>query len=226
MKLVIFDLDQTLVDLMSVHDKAAEQVFQEFFNVKARLREIDSAGRSLIEIFVELAKLENLPEDKIRENSQKLLETYEKRFIDNFPQNPSRCVLPGVRKLLTHLSGAGHLVVLYTGDSANIVDKVLTATTLRKYFKFSVYGTEVKTRVDMVKLAIEKAETLTGKKFKEKDIVIIGDSFRDIDCGKQLQALTIAVATGLHSEEELSKRKPDYLFKSLREYRRVLEAIG
>jgi len=56
--------------------------------------------------------------------------------------------------------------------------------------------------------------------------VIIGDSLRDIDCGKQLQALTIAVATGFNSEEELSKRKPDYLFKSLKEYRKVLEAIG
>lgn len=226
MKLVIFDLDHTLVDLLSVHDKAAEQVFQEFFNVTAKLSEIDSGGRSLLEIFVELAKLKNIPEDKVRENSQELLKHYEKSFISNFPQNPSRCVLPGVKELLTHLSGTGHLVVLYTGDSANIVGKVLTATTLRKYFKFSVYGTEVGARVDMVKLAIEKAETLTAKKFKEKDIVIIGDSLRDIDCGKQLQALTIAVATGFNSEEELSKRKPDYLFKSLKEYRKVLEAIG
>jgi phosphoglycolate phosphatase-like HAD superfamily hydrolase len=39
-------------------------------------------------------------------------------------------------------------------------------------------------------------------------------------------ALTIAVATGFHSEEELLKAEPDYLFDNLKDYRQVLKAIG
>jgi phosphoglycolate phosphatase-like HAD superfamily hydrolase len=226
MKLVIFDLDQTLVDFISVHDDVTRELFKRFFGVDAKLTEMDFAGRSLTDNFVQLAKRKNIPEAKAKENIQKLLENYDKRFIESFPQNPSRHILPGVEELLKQLSETEHLVVLYTGDSPNIADKVLTATALGKYFKFSVYGTEVKTRVDMVKLAIERAEEITGKRFKDKDIVIIGDSLRDIDCGKQLNALTIAVATGFHSAEELSNSKPDYLFKNLKDYKKILKAIG
>ena len=226
MKLVIFDLDQTLVDFISVHDDTTRELFQKFFGVDARLTDIDFAGRSLTENFAELAKLKNISEKEFRENSQKLLETYDESFVQNFPRNASRHILPGVEKLLKHLTATEHLVVLYTGDSPSIANKVLTMTKLAKYFKFSVHGTEVKTRAEMVKLAIEKAEKLTGKSFKDKDIVIIGDSLRDIDCGKQFNALTLAVATGFHSEEELSKRKPDYVFKSLKDYNKVLQGIG
>jgi phosphoglycolate phosphatase-like HAD superfamily hydrolase len=107
--------------------------------------------------------------------------------------------LPGVKPLLDELSKTRNLVVLYTGDSPGVTQLVLKATGLSKYFKFSVYGTEAKSRVDMARLAIKKAEQLTGDRFKGKDVVIVGDSVRDIECGKQLNALTIAVATGFYS---------------------------
>jgi len=84
----------------------------------------------------------------------------------------------------------------------------------------------VKTRADMVRRALAKAEELTGKQFQGKDIVIIGDSIRDIEVGKEFGALTIAVATGFHTAGELAARQPDYLFKSLRDYRKVIKAIG
>jgi hypothetical protein len=48
---------------------------------------------------------------------------------------------------------------------------------------------------------------------------------RDVECGKQLNALTIAVATGFHSEEELLSKKPDYLFENLENYWKVLKII-
>ncbi len=226
MKLVIFDLDQTLVDLTSVHNEAMQKIFREFFDVDARLTEVDFAGKSLTENFLELAKLKGIPESNLKENAGELLENYDRIFGQLLPPNASRHVLPGVMKLLEELSKTDNLIVLYTGDSPGVVARVFKATDLGRYFKFCFYGTEVKTRADMVRLAIAKAESLTGKKFKNKDIVIIGDSVRDIECGKQFNALTIAVATGFHSAEELSKLKPDYLFKDLRDYKKILGAIG
>ncbi|MDP2931779.1 MAG: HAD hydrolase-like protein [Chloroflexota bacterium] len=55
---------------------------------------------------------------------------------------------------------------------------------------------------------------------------MIGDSVRDIECGRQFNALTIAVATGIYSADQLAKAHPDYLFKSLKDYKKVLRAIG
>ena len=106
------------------------------------------------------------------------------------------------------------------------MSSVFRATGLGKYFKFCQYGTEVETRADMVRLAVNKAREITGRDFKDKEIVIIGDSMRDIECGKQFNALTIAVATGSHSPAQLSSAGPDYLLADLKEHVKVLRAIG
>jgi phosphoglycolate phosphatase-like HAD superfamily hydrolase len=225
-KLVIFDLDQTLVDFISVHDEAARELFQKFFGVEARLTEIDFAGRSLSDTFLELARLKGIPPDRVSRVSGDLLANYERIFGEKLPQDASNHVLPGARRLLEELSKTDNFVVLYTGGSAGIAEMVLSATGLGKYFRFCVYGTEAQTRVGMVRLAVEKAESITGKKFRGKDVVIIGDSLRDVESGKQVNAKIIAVATGFHSEEELSATKPGYLFRNLRRYRKVLQAIG
>jgi phosphoglycolate phosphatase-like HAD superfamily hydrolase len=225
-KLIIFDMDQTLVDFISVHDDATRELFKRFFDVDTRLTEIDFAGRSLVENFLELAKLKGVPEAEVGKNSQTLVESYERIFGEKLAKEAPDHVLPGVRKLLEELAKTDNFVVLYTGDSAGIVDLVLKATGLGKYFRFAVYGTEAPTRVGMVRLAVGRAESITGKKFSDKDVVIIGDSLRDVNSGKQLGAMTIAVATGFHSEVALLASKPDYFFKNLKNYRKVLQAIA
>jgi phosphoglycolate phosphatase len=226
MKLVIFDLDQTLVDLISVHDATVQELFKSYFSVDASLREIDFAGRSLTENLAELARLKGIAHSKFTEKSKLLLERYEKIFQAKIPPTAPNYVLPGVTSLLKELSKTGNFVVLYTGDSPGVTQRVLEITGLGKYFKFSVYGTEANSRIELAKMAIKKAEQLTGARFKGKDVVIVGDSVHDIECGKQLNALTIAVATGFHSEEELLSKKPDYLFKNLEDYSKVLKIIG
>jgi len=225
MKLIIFDLDQTLVDFLPVHDEVTQRLFKKFFGVEARLTEVDFSGKSLIESFRELATLKNIPEDVFQKKNHHLLPSYEAIFIESLPSDAEKCVLPGARELLSELSQTEHIVALYTGDSSGIVSQVFRVTKIGKYFKFCLFGTEVATRADMVSLAIERAEKLTGQKFKGRNIVIIGDSTRDIECGKLFQAMTIAVATGFHSQIQLSALKPDYLFENLKDYKKVLRAI-
>ena len=225
MKLVIFDLDQTLVDFLPVHDEAARRLFKKFFGVDARLTEIDFSGKSLIENFNELARLKAIAGDAIEGKRDQLLESYEAAFGESLPREAARYILPGVKELLGGLSKTDHIVVLYTGDSPGIVHLVLRATGLGAYFKFCFYGTDVEKRTDMVALAIDKAEQSSGQEFRNKNIVIIGDSVRDVECGRAFGALMIAVATGVHSQEELLKAGADYVFENLRDHTKVLKLI-
>jgi len=225
MKLVIFDLDQTLVDLISVHDATVQELFKSYFGVDASLREIDFAGKSLTENLAELSRLKGIPEDVFTNKSKSLLEGYNKIFQAKIPPTAPKYILPGVKPLLDELSKTHNIVALYTGDSADVTKRILEVTDLDKYFKLSAYGTETNSRVELAQKVIKEAEQLTGRRFVGNDVVIIGDSVRDVDCGNQLNALTIAVATGFHSEEELLSRKPDYLFKNLEDYRKVLKII-
>lgn len=226
MKLIIFDLDQTLVDSISIHDAAIRELFNIHFGVGAHLHEIDFAGKSLTENLAELARLKGISGDEFAVKSRQILESYEKIFQTKIPPTASDYILPGVKPLLEELSKTSNLVVLYTGDSPGVTQSILNATGLSKYFKFSVYGTEANSRLQLAQMAIKKAEQLTGVSFAGKDIVIIGDSVRDVECGTKLNALTIAVATGFHSEEQLASKKPDYLLKNLEDYWKVLRIIG
>ena len=226
MKLIIFDLDQTLVDLLSIHNKATCRTFRDAFGVTARLTDVDFAGRSLIENFKEVARYKNIPVGRILAKNRELLKSYELNFINSLPENAYRYVLPGAKRLLQALSKTENVVVLYTGNSRSIVKKVLDATGLKPFFKFAVYGTEVKKRPDMIGQAIRKTEKMLGYNMQGKDVVVIGDSIRDIESGRQFNAKTIAIGTGFHTKTKLLAYQPDYFFDNLRDYRLILKAIG
>ena len=161
MKLVIFDLDQTLVDFIALHDETTNELFRRFFGVDAKLTDIDFAGRSLADDFAVLARLRNIPEAKFRERLPRLLLEYDRVFGNKMPPDASKYILPGVIDLLTCLSATDNLMVLHTGGSPGIFDAVFRATGLGKNFKFCQYGTEFKTRADMVLVLITQAGKLT-----------------------------------------------------------------
>ena len=225
-KLVIFDLDQTLVDFIPLHDLTVERLFRQEFGVQARLTEIDFGGRSLNDSFRQLAVRKGIPEEKVRQKGTRLLEEYGRIFAEGIPQDARNYILPGVKELLEALSRTDCIIALYTGDSPGVVKAALEATGLDGYFRFKFYGTEVERRADMVGLAVAEAEKLTEKKFRDKDIVVIGDSVRDVDAAKEFNALAIVVTTGFHSEKELLSRHPDFLFKDLSDTGKVLKAMG
>ena len=61
MKLVISDLDQTLVDMLRIHDEVTKRLFRKVFGVEAALSDIDFTGKSLTQNFKELAALKAIP---------------------------------------------------------------------------------------------------------------------------------------------------------------------
>jgi phosphoglycolate phosphatase-like HAD superfamily hydrolase len=226
MKLIIFDMDQTLIEFLDVHEKAARQLFKTFFNVDAGLTDIDYAGKSLNESFRQLAELKHISEDRFLSYKDKLLQGYEEAFARNIPADADRYILPGVEQLLSKLAETDNIVMLYTGDSRGIVESVFNATGLGRYFRACFFGTEVNKRADMVALALKRATELTGKEFDGKDIVIIGDSLRDIAVSKQFGALMISVATGVYTEKTLKESGADYVFKDLGDFQQVINVIN
>jgi phosphoglycolate phosphatase-like HAD superfamily hydrolase len=226
MKLIIFDLDQTLVNFKTIRKRVIKETFQKFFGIKGKLVTFDFTGQGLVDAFKELAELNNVPEHLALDSTKRLLQDYERIFTDSLPDNSSKYVLPGVKNILDVLNTTDNIVVLYTENSEKIVERILSITGLIKYFKFKFFGTNVKKRSDMVELAILEVEKLTGQKLEGKNIIVVGDSFRDIESGKRFGALTIALGTGPHSKTKLLEYAPDFYFDTMKEYKLILKAMS
>lgn len=221
MRLIIFDLDQTIIEMLKFHNKATGLIFKKFFGIKARLDEIDFAGKTMKRNLIELAKLKNINKTDLNKKIPKAVKTYSKTFVSIIPKSTKKFLLPGVYVLIKELSkDKNNFLIILTGDSKIIARNVLKKSGLLKYFHALATGEHTTSRIKLMKKTIKKEK----RERKINKIIIIGDSIHDIEAGRAVGALTIAVLTGFHSKSKLKKAKPNYIFKNLTD-KRILKII-
>jgi phosphoglycolate phosphatase-like HAD superfamily hydrolase len=76
-----------------------------------------------------------------------------------------------------------------------------------------------------VPIAAERAAQRHGRRFAGRDIVVIGDTPNDIDCGRAAGARTIAVASGPFAVDDLRAHGADVALESLVDTEAVIAAI-
>jgi len=223
MKLIIFDIDQTLVDVLEFHNIAASKTFKEFFNKEAKLNEIDFTGKTMAANLVELARLKGIDETTVKEKIDRMLDFYAKAFMEAIPDDTNKYILPGVKELLEKIDKNQNFLAIVTGNDTKVANKILENTGLKKYFRIVVAGDQEEKRAELVKRAVEKAQAEIKQNFTE--VIVIGDSILDIESAKPVGAKSIAVCTGYHTEEMLQAHHPDFLFPNLSDTERILKII-
>ena len=93
---------------------------------------------------------------------------------------------------------------------------------LNRFFDFGAFGEDGVRRNELVPVAVERAALQLGAPPEPSDVVIIGDTVRDIACGDAHGVPVLAVATGFtpdHRLEEAGARwvVPDLRHASVRE---------
>ncbi|MGB9708277.1 MAG: HAD family hydrolase [Candidatus Pacearchaeota archaeon] len=224
MKLIVFDLDQTVVDVFPFHNKATELTFKKVFGIRARMDEIDYAGKTIRRVLTELAILKKVPKmERVRKIS-KALELYDKTFISILPKDINPFILPGAYALVNKLAkDKNNFLIVLTGDTERITRALLGRANLLKKFRFLITGEHTTNRIKLMKIAVKKAHKIARQKRFEK-IIVIGDSIRDVEAGRAVKALTIAVLTGHHTKAQLKAKKANYIFKNLKD-KKILNLI-
>jgi phosphoglycolate phosphatase len=82
---------------------------------------------------------------------------------------------------------------------------------------FGVFGDGFLDRATMASVAVEKATLHFNKEIKPESIVIIGDTPNDIRCAKENNYISVAVATGGYTIDQLRQFNPDFLISHLNE---------
>jgi phosphoglycolate phosphatase-like HAD superfamily hydrolase len=118
------------------------------------------------------------------------------------------------------------LLALLTGNLAAGAEVKLSHYGVWHYFGFGAYADDHHVRNELGPVAQARALEQHGEEFPPERIYVIGDTPRDIECGKAFGAVTVAVATGKYAREELASHGPDFLFDDFSDPDAVLAAIA
>jgi phosphoglycolate phosphatase len=226
-RLVLFDIDGTLLTAGGAAARAFHRALLEVFGTAGRIEAHSFAGKTDPQIALELLTAAGLPREEVADGLPALWAAYLRELPGELEISRIR-VFPGVRTLLESLEGAGNgtALGLLTGNIRPGARLKLEAAGIAfERFTVGAFGSDHAERPELPAIAVRRAEQRFGHRFTGKDIVIIGDTPHDISCGESLGVRTIAVATGSYSEEQLAACAPDYLFPTLEEFARVRDAI-
>jgi phosphoglycolate phosphatase len=214
-KLVLFDIDGTLLTVGSINRRILIDALKEVYGTAGSAATLNFAGKMDSVIIYEVLRSAGLEDDEIAVLFDKARETY----IEMFRAHTSTSditLLDGVRELLEELSAHPELFLgLLTGNFEGSGRHKLQLPGIDHFFPFGAFADDGHYRNELPPIAVEKAFRLTGKIFSGKNVVIIGDTEHDIVCSRVLGARSIAVASGTYAPDELKKHEPDILFENL-----------
>ena len=119
-------------------------------------------------------------------------------------------LLPGVSELLESLSQRADVALgLLTGNAHVPAYHKLKHFQVDRYFEFGGFGDREVCRNEVAALAKNASQDYLGAKFSENQVWVIGDTVKDIECGRSIGAKVVAVETGGGSRAELATAKPE-----------------
>ena len=135
-------------------------------------------------------------------------------------------VLPGIIRLLDALRERKDCVVaLLTGNLVRGAEIKLSHTasgTISSLERLLMTIMSVTNSPDSRARALEKH----GEEFSPENIFVIGDTPRDIECGKFIGAKTVAIATGNYSRDQLAAHHRIFSLKTFRTRSTSFGALG
>lgn len=206
-RLLLFDIDCTLIDTGGAGMAALKEAACELFGAEGPA--LDLAGST--DSGIVDGMLEHFGSDVSHEE---FYQVYLSRLDPHLAFFSGR-VLPGVNELLVSLRSDHASMGLLTGNIAAGAKAKLVHYELDHFFPYGAYGDDHSDRNLLGPVALERASRHHGISFEAKDAVVIGDTPKDIACGKAIGAKTLAVATGGFSEEMLTDHGADLVVADL-----------
>ena len=226
-RLVLFDIDGTLLHSHGAGRRAMEAALIETFGTKGS-PEYRYDGKTDRQIVRDLMRGEGFDDAAIDARMARVLDSYVAGLQREIASPDTRVeAIAGVMPLLDALVYRSHCIVgLLTGNLEPGAQYKLTAAGIEfGRFALGAYGSDHELRAELPAIAQQRARDVLGLAIEGSAMVIVGDTPSDIACGRPIGARAIAVATGHYSVASLSEHGPDAVFSDLGDTEAVLRAI-
>jgi phosphoglycolate phosphatase-like HAD superfamily hydrolase len=215
-RIVLFDIDGTLVSTGGAGAVAWKEAFDELYGIPADIGEFTDAGMTDPAVGAKTfeAVLGRKPTPiELAQVVQRRLE----HLPEAVAESEGYRVLPGVPERLRQLSRAGHLLGLITGNGDGAAFIKLARGDLMRWFTFGAYASAGVDRPGIVRQAVQRGEAMLGADVPNTDIYVIGDTPLDISAAHAAGCTAIAVATGHFDAAALREAGADHVLETLEE---------
>jgi phosphoglycolate phosphatase len=225
-RLILFDIDGTLVLTGGAGVRATERAFRDVFDYSDGLTSVSMAGRTDAWIVAEMAALHGRSSDADR--LRQFRDVYVRYLAEEIHRpGPRKGVLPGVRPLLDTLASRDDAYLgLLTGNFHEGARIKLEYFDLWRYFGAGAFGDDAHDRNGLLWKAMAAVEAAGGPAVRPSEVVIIGDTPLDVAVAVAGGARSIAVATGSYDVETLLGSGADVALPDLEDRPAVLEALA
>lgn len=225
LKLLLFDIDGTLLLSGGAGLRALNQAFLELLGTANAFDGIPVAGRTDPLLLNDATARIGVLLDK----------TQRRRFHDRYcdlleheilQPGPRKGLMPGVEELLNHVHHQPELCVgLLTGNFARAARIKLEYFGLWPFFVCGAYGDDAAQRDELVPVAVARARTAGAIVCSPAQVVVIGDTPLDIRCATAAGARSIAVATGLFDVQTLERKGATAVLPDLTDWKAFLAIL-
>jgi phosphoglycolate phosphatase-like HAD superfamily hydrolase len=227
MRLVLFDIDGTLLNSGGMGRASMQRALAEVFGSPGN-PSYRYDGKTDKQIVRDTMRQEGHTDEHIDSRMEALIDLYLdglKAGVEtgNFNVRP----LDGVVEILDALEAREDVVLgLLTGNvepGARV--KLKAAGIDPDRFRVNAFGSDHEHRPQLPAIAQRRASENLGLEIVGERVVVIGDTPADIECGRELGARAIGVASGHYTVEQLEAHDPYAVFPSLANTAKVLETI-
>jgi phosphoglycolate phosphatase len=222
MRLILFDIDGTLIDSGGAGVRSLNLAMEELFSLENAFQGISMAGKTDTQIIKEgLMKYDLFLDGSIGAVINAYLKHLEREI-----QNDRKHVKPGIYEILDELKDlSGSELGLLTGNLEAGARIKLEPFMLNRYFSTGAFGSDDEDRNNLLPIAVGRFEKLFQKKIEIDSCIIVGDTPRDVECAHTYGAKCFAVATGPYSYDDLAETGADYVVHDLSEDKTLLSFL-
>jgi len=222
MIILFWDIDGTLLTTGKAGVPAWETAVRELTGREFQLSSIRIDGLS--DYLIAMRTFELLDLEPTTRRIDSLVRRYEELLSVTLPQRQGR-VLPNVREILEHTTARADVrSYLLTGNTRGGARAKLAHYDLWKYFPDGAFAQDGGERASIAARAVELARR--NGPLDDERLFVIGDTPHDVHAANAIGALTIAVATGGYSRQELEPHQPWRVFDELPDVGEFLKLVG
>ncbi|MBO3752108.1 haloacid dehalogenase-like hydrolase [Streptosporangiaceae bacterium NEAU-GS5] len=226
-KLVLWDIDHTLIETGGVGSEVFGEAFHEVTGV--RMKDMASvAGRTEPVIFRETLDMHHVT------SSDGLFERFADAQARGYERRADEMrvrgrVLPGaIAALQTLARQSGITQSVLTGNTRKSAQVKLRAFGLDSFLDLDIgaYGEDDPVRAHLVSIAQQRAHRQRKHTYSADSTVLIGDTPQDVAAAREGGARIIAVASGSSSAAELKDAGADIVFPDLIDSSALIRALA